>query len=732
MLWDTLSYLILFPLRSLSFFSLSLSFFPFLLMLIRKTAPSDGRKHLTVRQQAIHEAASGRPDVGALDLLLVGVNDPFAADPSDGTTPLHRAALQGRCDALACLLAAGHPLHVRDARGNSALHCAVRNSRTNAVLLLLARGHALDLLNGSGDAALHIAHRMGDTELSSLLVRAGAASWIPNRDGLIPSQIIGTPSKRPAPSSQPPSSSSSSLSPFPSSSSHSSSLATRSNTPSIISPSSLSPFSSSSRAPSPPPPPPPPPSPSTTAPSNSIAASMALPPLDLRKLKPTRTPSMSKLFATASEEEGSSSPHSFNEAYSDAHRRLLQAAGVRYDLDSLRTLVTNVIAPFLPNQYGDTPLHTAAFFGKPDAVRLLIEHRHPVNVTNQYGYTPLNLAAEKNDSECVALLLEAGADPLSVGCELKSPRIRTTDPDIKAMLLHAEKHPRAHASYPMHSSLSSSMSSSFIAAYASSQAAAPMLLSPIRPVSLSSSVPAHHHIHSMFLSVPDSSPPPVILIYPDSHNSGLASSSAVGIAANPASATPNRSTATEASVEESSSTPPDSPSHSPPLSFDGTPPSPSSESTEAVSSCSTFPPLQHTFPPSSPPPSPPSPLLADVGFPSPSSHSPKLSNTFSSPQAEPPSPPISSSSSSSAAAAPQSIASLRLLEQQAIQRVLDGNKIAADVQARLFAEDLSFDTIPFLELSPMIAIGVPAFRALKLLKQLQELLVRPIIPKSPL
>ena len=95
---------------------------------------------------------------------------------------------------------------------------------------------------------------------------------------------------------------------------------------------------------------------------------------------------------------------------------------------------------------GFTALHFAAFFGKPEAAKVLLEHgasvdvytRNPfanqplhaaaagrhievcrvllaagadVNATQHGGYTPLHEAAQHGDAEMTELFLSAGADP---------------------------------------------------------------------------------------------------------------------------------------------------------------------------------------------------------------------------------------------------------------------------------------------------------------------------------
>jgi hypothetical protein len=60
---------------------------------------------------------------------------------------------------------------------------------------------------------------------------------------------------------------------------------------------------------------------------------------------------------------------------------------------------------------GGPPLYHAAFFGKPEALKILIANGADVNQPGAYGYTPLMAAARHGDLECVKLLLTAGADP---------------------------------------------------------------------------------------------------------------------------------------------------------------------------------------------------------------------------------------------------------------------------------------------------------------------------------
>lgn len=130
----------------------------------------------------------------------------------------------------------------------------------------------------------------------------------------------------------------------------------------------------------------------------------------------------------------------------DPELDVFEAAALGY-VDRLRERLLDdpgAVAAFSPD--GFTALHLAAFFGKVEAARILLEHgagvdvstrgplanqplhaavagRHievcrvllaagaDVNVTQHGGYTPLHGAAQHGDVEMSELFLSAGADP---------------------------------------------------------------------------------------------------------------------------------------------------------------------------------------------------------------------------------------------------------------------------------------------------------------------------------
>jgi ankyrin repeat protein len=72
--------------------------------------------------------------------------------------------------------------------------------------------------------------------------------------------------------------------------------------------------------------------------------------------------------------------------------------------------------PSLANAFapdGFYPLGLAAFFGHPDAVKLLLERGAQVNVTarNTMKVAPVHAAAASHRPEIIRMLLDAGADP---------------------------------------------------------------------------------------------------------------------------------------------------------------------------------------------------------------------------------------------------------------------------------------------------------------------------------
>src|SRR5579859_4542752 len=81
--------------------------------------------------------------------------------------------------------------------------------------------------------------------------------------------------------------------------------------------------------------------------------------------------------------------------------RLIRAG----DVKGLRRAAEN---PNLVSSLGETPLHYAATFGNPDAVRVLLERGADPNARNRAGATPLIYGAYNFEKS--RLLVEKGAD----------------------------------------------------------------------------------------------------------------------------------------------------------------------------------------------------------------------------------------------------------------------------------------------------------------------------------
>jgi len=102
------------------------------------------------------------------------------------------------------------------------------------------------------------------------------------------------------------------------------------------------------------------------------------------------------------------------------HELTMHEAAALGEAERLRALLDedpSRVSDWSPD--GAQPLHFAAFFSHPDAVRVLIERGAPLDehAPGFNGVAPINSAAATDMSsldeavECVRLLLEAGADP---------------------------------------------------------------------------------------------------------------------------------------------------------------------------------------------------------------------------------------------------------------------------------------------------------------------------------
>ena len=96
----------------------------------------------------------------------------------------------------------------------------------------------------------------------------------------------------------------------------------------------------------------------------------------------------------------------------DPELDVFEAAALGY-VDRLRERLLDDLAgaaAFSPD--GFTALHFAAFFGKPEAARILLEHGagHDVDTRNAFANQPLHAAAAGRHVEVCRVLIAAGAD----------------------------------------------------------------------------------------------------------------------------------------------------------------------------------------------------------------------------------------------------------------------------------------------------------------------------------
>jgi len=97
----------------------------------------------------------------------------------------------------------------------------------------------------------------------------------------------------------------------------------------------------------------------------------------------------------------------------DQNRNLLKAAKVG-DVEAVRAALTgdeNGRARLTAtNNYGDTALHTAAYYGHTEVVKLLLNNGADIEAKDDDDWTPLHFAARFRHTEVAELLLQNGAN----------------------------------------------------------------------------------------------------------------------------------------------------------------------------------------------------------------------------------------------------------------------------------------------------------------------------------
>lgn len=97
-----------------------------------------------------------------------------------------------------------------------------------------------------------------------------------------------------------------------------------------------------------------------------------------------------------------------------AHAAEIHDAVKDNDVEKVKSLLKeNRLLIHERDNYGDTPLHKAAFYGRLEIAKVLIANKADVNAKSKYGYTPLQSAASKGHSEAAELLRAHGAEEQS-------------------------------------------------------------------------------------------------------------------------------------------------------------------------------------------------------------------------------------------------------------------------------------------------------------------------------
>lgn len=141
---------------------------------------ADPNKKAFKEEETALFSASQSGDVPTMKALVKAGADVNAASEA-GVTPLHRAALNNRPNAVQYLLEAGADTRAKTAReGYTALHVAVLGHAKTAIAALLEAGIDLDEPCRAGATALQIAESRGDHELAELL-RSWGTKAFPHR-----------------------------------------------------------------------------------------------------------------------------------------------------------------------------------------------------------------------------------------------------------------------------------------------------------------------------------------------------------------------------------------------------------------------------------------------------------------------------------------------------------------------------------------------------------------------
>ena len=104
-------------------------------------------------------------------------------------------------------------------------------------------------------------------------------------------------------------------------------------------------------------------------------------------------------------------------------RKKIWECCIKQDSSDENTEIVKILAPLTdnptaPNNFGCTPIHTAAFCGHTEIVKILVLLADNLNATNRLGYAPIHSAAIAGHTEIVQILVpfadNATAETLSI------------------------------------------------------------------------------------------------------------------------------------------------------------------------------------------------------------------------------------------------------------------------------------------------------------------------------
>ncbi|KAL5723726.1 dolichyl-diphosphooligosaccharide--protein glycotransferase [Ranunculus cassubicifolius] len=120
------------------------------------------------------------------------------------------------------------------------------------------------------------------------------------------------------------------------------------------------------------------------------------------------------------------------DARNDLQYTPLHHAAYNGDTDFVLLLLSKGVNVDVTCEFG-TPLNRAAGQGKPEVVKILLEHRANPNIFFNRVFTPLSSSIIGQSLACLELLIEGGADPNAGSCGF-TPLLQAVDDDEKEMI----------------------------------------------------------------------------------------------------------------------------------------------------------------------------------------------------------------------------------------------------------------------------------------------------------